>query len=78
MLYYIQPGLLYKCFLAFKFFKLVFTLKVIHVQSKKKEKRKSQTMKKVQNEKYPLFHTIPTTLATKKSNSNRLFWWSSG
>ena len=47
MLHYIQPGLLYKCFLTFK---TVFILKVIHVHSKKKKKKKrkekSQTMKK--------------------------------
>ena len=44
MLHYIQPGLLCKCFLAFK---PVFILKVTHVHSKKKRKKeKSQTMKK--------------------------------
>ena len=46
MLHYIQPGLLYKCFLTFK---TVFILKVIHVHSKKKKKKKKR--KKSNNEK---------------------------
>lgn len=43
MLHYIQPGLLYKCFLAFK---PVFILKVTHVHSKKKKERKKSNNEK--------------------------------
>lgn len=40
MLHYTQPGVLYKCFLPFNIFKLIFILEVIQVYSKKIKQRR--------------------------------------